>query len=171
MNAAQTLPAVEGLTPAIIWYTLVGLVGIGALIILWDKVSEVFRKRKQRQDDREQLAGQDITDRIADKVAESLVPQIDEKFDSFEKKFDKKFAEIDRKLATDKEMLDLHTTQLNAEKSRVDRLDNDNKALLHGMSALLSHEVNGNNIDKLVKAQSAMSNYLIDRVYKEENWQ
>ena len=37
------MPQVEGLTPEILWYTLVGLVGIGALIVLGDKVLDVFR--------------------------------------------------------------------------------------------------------------------------------
>lgn len=42
------MPTVEGLTPEILWYTVVGLVGIGALIVLCDKVADVFRKRRAR---------------------------------------------------------------------------------------------------------------------------
>lgn len=159
-EAAEALPKIEGLTPAILWYTLVGAVGICALIILWDKVSDVFRKAKRRRQEQGELNSTDITDRIAEKVMEQLTPKLDEKF-----------AEIDRKLAADKSTIDLHTGQLNATNARVDRLDNDSKALLHGMSALLSHEVNGNSIDKLQKAYNATSNYLIDGVYKEEYWQ
>ena len=43
------LPAVEGLTPVILWYTLMGLVGIGAIVVLVDKVADVFRKAKDRK--------------------------------------------------------------------------------------------------------------------------
>ena len=130
-----------------------------ALVVLTYKVIEILRKEHERKMQRQQLNGQDITDRIAEKVMEKLQPKLDEKFN-----------EIDRKFAADKETLDLHTRQLNATSSRVDQLDNDNKALLHGMSALLSHEVSGGDGEKLKKTQSAMNNYLIDRKYREEDW-
>ena len=153
---AQTI---EGITPGMLWTFLVVLVGLMALVVLGDKVAEVFRKARKRKQDHDELQGMDITDRIAEKVMEKLTPQLDEKF-----------AEIDRKLAADKEAIDLHTSELNAQKSRVDQLDNDNKALLHGMSALLSHEATGNSIEKITKANDAMKNYLIDRKYSEEDW-
>lgn len=155
----QQAQAIEGITPGMIWTFLVVLVGLMALIVLGDKVLDVFRKAKKRKQEQTELQGQDITDRIADKVMEKLTPQLDEKF-----------AEIDRKLATDKETIDMHTGQLNAQKGRVDQLDNDNKALLHGMSALLSHSINGNNTDRLKRTQEALNNYLIDGVYKEDAW-
>lgn len=150
---------IEGITPSMLWTFLVVLVGLMAIVVLGDKVADVFRKAKKRKQDNAELEGEDITDRIADKVMEQLTTKLDEKF-----------AEIDRKLAADKETIDMHTTQLNAQKGRVDRLDNDNKALLHGMSALLSHEINGNSTDKLKKTQVALNNYLIDGVYKEDDW-
>lgn len=150
---------IEGITPSMLWTFLVVLVGLMAIVVLGDKVADVFRKAKKRKQDNAELEGEDITDRIADKVMEQLTAKLDEKF-----------AEIDRKLAADKETIDLHTTQLNAQKGRVDQLDNDNKALLHGMSALLSHEATGNSIDKVKKTNTAMHNYLIDRKYCEEDW-
>lgn len=151
--------AIEGITPGMLWTFLIVLVGLMALIVLGDKVLEVFRKAKRRRQDQQELQGTDITDRIAEKVMEQLTHKLDEKFE-----------EIDRKLAADKETIDLHTSQLNAQKDRVDQLDNDNKALLHGMSALLSHEATGNSIDKIKKTNDAMKNYLIDRKYSEEDW-
>lgn len=162
---------IEGITPSMIWTFLAVLVALLALIVLGDKAMDVYRNAKKRKQEEKQLDSQDITDKIARKVSEKVTPQIEEKFTSFEKKFDKKFAEIDRKLASDKETLELHTSQLNAEHDRVDRLDNDTRALLHGMSALLSHSINGNSTDKLKKTQTAMSNYLIDHVYKEDAWE
>ena len=66
--------------------------------------------------------------------------------------------------------IESHTRQLNACKNRVDQLEVGNKALCHGVFALLSHEVNGNSIDKLTKAQDAMRNFLIDGTYKEGDW-
>lgn len=158
-TAEQVLPAVEGLTPTVLWYTLVGVVGICALIILWDKVSDVFRKRKQRQQDREQLQSADITDRIAAKVEEKLEPKFTE--------INTKFQDIDSKLSNDKEAIEMHTRQLNAYESRVDKLERGNNALCHGVFALLSHQIDGNSIEKLKKSYDGMKNYLIDGEYKE----
>ena len=158
-TAEQVLPAVEGLTPTVLWYTLVGIVGICALIILWDKVSEVFRKRKQRQQDREQLQSVDITDRIAAKVEEKLEPKFTE--------INTKFQDIDSKLSNDKEAIEMHTRQLNAYENRVDKLERGNNALCHGVFALLSHQIDGNSIEKLKKSYDGMKNYLIDGEYKE----
>ena len=151
--------AIEGITPAMLWTFLVVLVGLMALVVLGDKVADVFRKAKKRKKEETELTETDITERIADKVMEQLTPKLDEKF-----------AEIDRKLANDRNDLVMHTNQLNATTARVDRLDNDSKALLHGMSALLSHSINGNCTDRLKRTQTAMNNYLIDGVYKEEDW-
>lgn len=151
--------AIEGITPSMLWTSLVVLVGLMALVVLGDKVMDVYRNAKKRKKETQELQGQDITDRIADKVIEKLNPALD-----------KKFAEIDKKLAADKETIELHTSQLNAQVARVDQLDSDTKALLHGMSALLSHEATGNSIEKVKKTNTTMSNYLIDRKYNEEDW-
>lgn len=146
---------IEGISPSMLWTFCVVLVGLCALFIMGYKVYEICKKIKQSK----QLNGQDITDRIADKVIEKLTPQIDAKF-----------ADINRKLSDDKELLTMHTTQLNAQKDRVDRLDNDTRALLHGVSALLNHIATGNNVDKIKKTNATMNNYLIDRKYNEEDW-
>jgi len=158
--------AIEGITPSMLWTFLVVGVGLMALIVLGDKVMDVYRKAKKRKNDQKELEGQDITVKIADKVMEKLTPTLDEKFGEINKQFE----EIDRKLAADKEIIELHTTQLNAEKARTDQLDYDTKALLHGVSALLGHQVDGNSIDKLKRTNDAMKNYLIDRKYKEDDW-
>lgn len=57
--------------------------------------------------------------------------------------------EVDRKLGTDNE--------------RIKSLEAGNKALCRGMLAMLSHEINGNSIDKLTKAQEELQNYLVER--------
>ena len=160
METIQALPEVEGLTPLILWYTLVGLVGIAALFILYDKVRTILKSRKKEKADEQQLAGQDITDRIAAKIEEKLEPKFAE--------INNKFADIDRKLSNDKADIELHTRQLNAYGDRVDKLERGNNALIHGVSALLAHSIDGNNTEKLKKAQSGMQNYLIDGEYKEE---
>ena len=155
----QPLPKIEGISPDMIWTFLVVLVGLIALVVLGDKVMDVFRNAMKRRKERREVNGQDITDKIADKVIEKLTPTLDEKFN-----------EINRRLDDDRTDIDAHERRLNAQDNRVDRLDDDTRALLHGMSALLSHEVNGSNTEKLIRTQAAISNYLIDHVYKEDDW-
>lgn len=162
----QQVPKIEGISPEMLWTFLVVLVGLMALIVLGDKVMDVFRNIKKRKKEQNELEGQDITDRIADKVIEKLTPTLDAKFDEINKNFE----DIDKKLAADKETITMHTTQLNAQESRVDRLDDDTRALLHGVSALLGHEIDGNSVDKVRRTNDAMKNYLIDRTYKEDDW-
>ena len=65
----------------------------------------------------------------------------------------------------------MHTRQLNASENRVKKLEDVNKALCHGIFALLGHEIDGNGNDVLRLTQKAMKNYLIDGVYKEADWQ
>ena len=57
--------------------------------------------------------------------------------------------EVDRKLGNDNK--------------RIESLEKGNKALCRGMLAMLSHEINGNSIDKLTKAQEELQNYLVER--------
>ena len=155
---------IEGISPDMLWTFMVVLVGLVALFLMGYKVVEVIRKEKQRRQEQQQLAGRDITDRIADKVMDKLTPQIDEKFAEFNRSVDLKFEEIDNKLKSDKDTLTLHTTQLNDHESRVSKLEGANYSLCHGMLALLERD------PALVKEQKAMKNYLIDGKYNEEDW-
>ena len=159
--------AIEGITPSMLWTFCVVLVGLLALVVLVYKVIEIMRKEHERRVNREQMAGQGIEERIASAVLRQLTPELDKKFDEVTKKFE----DIDRKLSNDREELASHTRQLNAQNDRVDQLENGNKALCHGVFALLSHEVTGNSIDKLRIAHHAMQNYLIDGTYRESDWQ
>lgn len=143
----QQLPAVEGLTPSILWYTIVGLVGIGALIVLVDKVADVFRKRKARQ----ALAttpSEAFAETVSEKVKESLEPR---------------FQDIDRKLANDKLLIEDHTRKLAGQAAQIDAIEKGNKVLCRGILALLSHEINGNSDDKLRASQAEITDYLIDK--------
>lgn len=149
----QEVQKIEGISPEMLWTFMVVLVGLAALFVLGYKVVEIFRKEHERKVERQQLNGQDITDKIADKVMEKLQPALDEKFD-----------EIDKKLAADKETLTAHTTKLNDHEARITRLEGGNRALCHGMLALLERD------PSLTKAQNAMKNYLIDGIYKEDAW-
>ena len=40
---------IEGITLEALWTTLATLIAMGGIIVLWDKVRDVFRKRKRQK--------------------------------------------------------------------------------------------------------------------------
>ena len=69
---------------------------------------------------------------------------------------------IDRIKAASKPARELSQWRTDTER-RLDASEKQGKIMLKGISALLSHEINGNSVDKLSKAQAEITNYLIDR--------
>jgi len=53
--------------------------------------------------------------------------------------------------------------KLDRDNRRIASLEDGNKAICKALMALLSHEINGNSTDKLQKALSDLSDYLIER--------
>jgi len=141
------LPTIEGLTPSVLWVTLFGLVCIGTLIVLADKVLDVFRKKHERD-----KLKKEPEDKLAETISANVLA-----------KLEPRFAEIDRKLATDKSRLDEHTRILGTHQDQLANIEQGNKVLCRGILALLSHEINGNSDDKLRASQQEITNYLIDK--------
>ncbi len=53
--------------------------------------------------------------------------------------------------------------RLKNDNERLKAMEDGNKVICRGILALLSHEINGNSIDKLKSSQAEMTDYLIDR--------
>lgn len=138
---------VEGMTPEILWYTLIGLVGIGTLIVLVDKVMEVFRKKHERDELKKQPE-----DKLAETISEKVL-----------KKLEPRFEEIDRKLANDNALIKSHTRVLEEHHDQIKAIQAGNKVLCRGVLAMLSHEINGNSKDKLEASRQEITDYLIEK--------
>lgn len=54
-------------------------------------------------------------------------------------------------------------TKLKNDHERLEAVEKGNKVVCRGILALLSHEINGNSVDKLNASQSEMTDYLIER--------
>lgn len=135
---------IEGFTPDMLWTFLIVLIGLGALIILGDKVRGVFANASARK----QAKKPELADEISSKVLAKLEPR---------------FAEIDRKLANDKLTIDTHTRQIDELGKRYDGANAGQKALCRGILALLNHEITGNSVEKLKEARANIDEYLIDK--------
>ena len=155
----------EGLVPVDIWNALIVLLILFGVFIAVFQGYVLLRDEVRKAKERKEINSVDVTERIAEKVLEKLKPEIDKKFDDFDKGVEKRFVEIDKKLSADKETLVNHTVQLNDHESRVGRLEGGGRALCHGMLALLEQDP-----EHLKKAQHAMTRFLVDGKYNEEDW-
>lgn len=139
----QDLPPIEGVTPGMLWTALIVLIAGAGLYVLYGKVRETYMRNKQMKSPENRLA-----DEISAKVIEKMEPR---------------FAEIDRKLANDKEQIDAHTRQINTMEKRQNSSDKAEKALCRGVLALLNHEIHNGNTDEMEKAKSGIDDYLIEK--------
>ena len=138
---------IEGITPDMLWTALIVLVGVGGLIVLGDKVMDVWRKHQARKQISSGPESQ-LAEAISKKVIEKMEPR---------------FADIDRKFANDKQLLETHTRQIGELNRRVDGLETGQKAQCRGILALLNHELHNGNSDEMEAAKKGMDNYLIEK--------
>lgn len=139
----EQIKPIEGITPGMIWTFVAVLVGLAALYVLYGKVRETYAKNKRMKDPENKLANE-----ISDRVLEKLEPR---------------FAEIDRKLANDKLMIETHTRQIDSLSGRVDGSEEGIKALSRGVLALLNHALHNGNTEELERAQQGINDYLIEK--------
>ena len=140
------LQPIEGITPDMLWTALIVLVGVGGLIVLGDKVADVWRKHQARK--QVNAPESKLADEISQKVLSKMEPR---------------FADIDRKFANDKQTLEAHTRQIGEINKRVDSLETGQKAQCRGILALLNHELHNGNSDEMEAAKKGMDNYLIEK--------
>lgn len=140
----ETIQPIEGITPGALWNTLYVLLALCLIVITVYKVVEIIRKERERK----QARRPELADEISGKVLEKLEPRL---------------AEIDRKLANDKALIDNHTRQIAAVEARQDAMERGQKAQCRGVLALLNHELHNGNSDEMERAQAGMNDYLIDK--------
>lgn len=136
----QNLPTAEGLTPVILWYTLVGIAGLGALVVLVDKVAEVFRRQRQRRETAQSRE---------DGAFRSEVSGVCRRLDALEDQA----RESDRKLDRD-------NWRLNMLEIGVTDIERGINALARAELAHIQHDLTGNHSDNLGRAEKEITNYL-----------
>lgn len=56
-----------------------------------------------------------------------------------------------------------HDTLLDKDRKRLDAMDEQQRIMLRGIMAILSHEINGNSIDKMKASLQEINDWLIER--------
>lgn len=59
--------------------------------------------------------------------------------------------------------VDEHEEKLSRDHKRLNDLEDGNRIMMRAMMAILSHEINGNSVDKLTAAMDEIHNYLVNR--------
>lgn len=136
----NALPTVEGLTPLILWYTFVGIVGIGGLIVLYGKVVEVFHNHRKNKEDAK--AKEDGTIQGQLKEINKRLDTIDDYIRESDKKFDR------------------DNRRLNSLETNVAHIEKGINALARAELAHIQHDMTGNHTDNLGQAEKEITNYL-----------
>lgn len=134
---------IEGITPDSLWISLSVLIGVGGIVILWDKVADVFRKHRERKNKEDIVHHAGIQEQLA-AISEKL-----DNIDKFMQDTNEKFDRDNRRLnALEKQTMDTH---------------NGIAALCRSSLAHINHDLTGNGIETLKKAQEEINEYLTGR--------
>lgn len=139
----QTVQTLEGLSPIVWWHFVIGLVAFGGLIVLWDKVMDVFRKRRKEKDDAKAKEDGTIQGQL-DKISKRL-----DAIDDYIKESDRKFERDNRRL--------------NSLESNVSHIEQGINALARAELAHIQHDLTGNHTDNLGRAETEITDYLTGR--------
>lgn len=140
---AQVQP-IEGITPEMLWNTVLVLLGICAIVVLVHKVIEIARKEHERKEKKTKLAGKDLTDEIAEKVLEKLEPR---------------FKDIETKLHTDKNRLDNHDSAIKSINGSTETIKDGMQVTADALTAILDHELHNGNADQMQRARDDLQKY------------
>ena len=137
------MPPIEGITLESLWTTIGTQIAIGGIIVLWDKVREVFKKRRQEKE--EEAAANDVG---LNEQLEQISKKLDG-IDGFIRETNERFARDNRRLnALEKQAEDTH---------------DGIAALCRSSLAHINHDLTGNGVETLRKAQEEINEYLTGR--------
>ena len=75
----------------------------------------------------------------------------------------KKLEDISNKIDSIEARLKIHEEYFNNDNRRISAIEEGNRVTQKGLLALMSHAINGNDIDKLKEAENSLREYLINK--------
>lgn len=75
-----------------------------------------------------------------------------------------KLEDISKKIDSIEARLKIHEEYFNNDNRRISAIEEGNRVTQKALLALMSHAINGNNIDELKKAENTLREYLINKV-------
>lgn len=147
-ETTQTVAAIEGITPQMLWNFFIVLLGIIAVFVAVEKVVDSVWKWKDRKRKSEQGTSDDFADEVSDRVMKKLEPQLQE---------------INEKLRSDKLRLDNHDYALNGIHKTQQDISEGFSVLCYAMIAVLNHGIHNGSTEEMEAALDKLHRYLTKR--------
>lgn len=96
-------------------------------------------------------------------AAVSIVISVIKKLKEPENVQNKKLEDISKKIDSIEARLKIHEEYFNNDNRRISAIEEGNRVTQKALLALMSHAINGNNIDELKKAENTLREYLINK--------
>ena len=140
----STVQPIEGITPTMLWNTIIVILGLCAIIILVYKVVEIARKEHERKELKNKKGGKDLTDEIADKVISKLNDRLEK---------------IEKKLENDKNRLDNHEKTISSVNNSLEIIKEGIEVSCNAIAEVLDHELHNGNGEQMQKASDELRKY------------
>ena len=89
-------------------------------------------------------------------AAKAPTKQLEERIDTYERSTDKRLGDLE-------DAVEKHVEYFGNDKKRLDGIEEGNRVTQRALLALLSHGIDGNDVEGLKKAKNELQQYLIDK--------
>jgi len=142
------MPTVEGLTPAIMWYTLYGFFAVCLLFLIGFRVYDAIHTLAERRRQRRESEKPDFADKVSKQVIKDLGPRLEK---------------IESDLAKDKKRLETHETLISGMQSGQKEIHDGLSAIAKFMLVISNYGNLGDN-EKVKEASTELQKFLAEKI-------
>lgn len=142
------MPTVEGLTPAILWYMVYGLLACGLIFLIGFRVYDAIHTVAERRRQKKEAEKPDFADKVSKKVIKELGPRLEE---------------IESNLAKDKKRLETHEQLITGMQTGQKEIHDGLSAIAKFMLVIVNYGDLGNN-DQIKEASLELQKFLAEKL-------
>ena len=142
------MPTVEGLTPAILWYMVYGLLACGLIFLIGFRVYDAIHTVAERRRQKREAEKPDFADKVSKKVIKELGPRLEE---------------IESNLAKDKKRLETHEQLITSMQTGQKEIHDGLSAIAKFMLVIVNYGDLGNN-DQIKEASLELQKFLAEKL-------
>lgn len=142
------MPTVEGLTPAILWYMVYGLLACGLIFLIGFRVYDAIHTVAERRRQKREAEKPDFADKVSKKVIKELGPRLEE---------------IESNLAKDKKRLETHEQLITGMQTGQKEIHDGLSAIAKFMLVIVNYGDLGNN-DQIKEASLELQKFLAEKL-------
>ena len=142
------MPTVEGLTPAILWYMVYGLLACGLIFLIGFRVYDAIHTVAERRRQKKEAEKPDFADKVSKKVIKELGPRLEE---------------IESNLAKDKKRLETHEQLITGMQTGQKEIHDGLSAIAKFMLVISNYGNLGNN-EQIKEASLELQKFLAEKL-------